>query len=101
MSAVRFRSALIRRVGQSRYAKGQYKTEECRNIAIGHAITALGTMETEVKRSPIVLGFVRRQTENTRAGNRKKAKLFLKKNRGKPPTNIVRRTASPRRARRR
>jgi len=37
-------------------------------------------METEVKRSPIVLGFVRRQTENTRAGTRKKAKLFLKKN---------------------
>jgi hypothetical protein len=56
-----------------------YKTEECRHIAIGHAITALGTMETEVKRSPTVLEFVRRQTENPRAGTRKKADIFLKK----------------------
>jgi hypothetical protein len=55
-----------------------YKTDECRNVAIGHAILALGTMGNEVKRSPGVVAFVERQCGNTRPGTRKKAELFLK-----------------------
>jgi hypothetical protein len=78
-----------------------YKTEECRHVAIGHAITALGTMETEVKQLPSVLGFVRRQTENPRPGTRKKAELFLKKNQEETPERIARRTASALQAHRR
>jgi len=78
-----------------------YKTEECRHIAIGHAITALGTMETEVKQMPSVLGFVRRQTENPRPGTRQKAVLFLKKNQAEIPEKTKRRTAGALRAHRR
>jgi hypothetical protein len=71
---------------------GTYKTEECRHIAIGHAITALGTMEAEVKQWPSVLEFVRRQTENPRSGTRKKATLFLKQNEAERPVQQNRRT---------
>jgi hypothetical protein len=55
-----------------------YTTEECRHIAIGHAITALGTMEIAVKQSPGILAFVRRQCQNPRPATRKKAEHFLR-----------------------
>jgi hypothetical protein len=57
--------------------KARYKTAECRNVVIGQAITALGTMGDEVRRSARVVAFVKRQTRSRRAGTRKKAELFL------------------------
>ena len=85
---------IVKAILQVEYAT--YKTEECRHIAIGHAITALGTMETEVKQMPSVLGFVRRQTGNPRPATRKKAELFLKKNQGDMPRKIQCRPAGAR-----
>ena len=72
--------------------QGRYKSEECRNIAIGHAITALGSMESSVRRLEHVIAFVRRQTWNTRPGTRKKAELFLKKNQQEPSRKSQRRS---------
>jgi len=51
-----------------------YQTDECRNIAIGHAITALATIG---KSTPTVLAFVERQLCNPRPATRKKAEAFL------------------------
>jgi hypothetical protein len=59
--------------------KARYQTDECRNVAIGHAITALGTLTPEVRRSRAVVAFVQRQAANTRPATRKKAETFLKK----------------------
>ena len=59
--------------------KGHYKREECRYIAIGHAIAALSSMESEVRQSADMIAFVKRQTGNSRPGTRKKAEFFLKK----------------------
>jgi hypothetical protein len=61
-----------------------YQTDECRNVAIGHAIRALGMMETKIRRTEDIMGFVERQTQNTRASTRKKAELFLKGIRKEP-----------------
>jgi hypothetical protein len=57
--------------------RAQYQTDECRNIAIGHAINALGTLDEPTKRRKEVVGFVQRQIRNTRNATRKKAELFL------------------------
>lgn len=57
--------------------KARYKTPECRNVAIGHAIAAFGTMGEEVRRSKRVIAFVKRQAKNRRPGTRKKAETFL------------------------
>jgi hypothetical protein len=62
-----------------RVEHGRYKTDECRLIAIGHAITALGSIDSRGRQSPEVLAFVRRQLTNPRAGTRKKAEAFLKR----------------------
>jgi hypothetical protein len=59
--------------------RARYKTAECRNVAIGHAVTALETMGDDVKRSARVVAFVKRQTRNRRAGTRKKAEAFLRR----------------------
>ena len=59
--------------------RAAYKTPECRNVAIGHAITALDKMLGQVKNRRAVLAFVKRQTENSRAATRKKAEKFLKR----------------------
>jgi hypothetical protein len=56
----------------------RYKTDECRNIAIGHAITALGSMSAAVRKSAEVTEFVTRQMQNSRPATRKKAARFLK-----------------------
>jgi hypothetical protein len=62
----------------------RYQTDECRNLAIGHAIAALGTAQPGVRRSERVMAFVRRQTDNGRPATRKKAERFLKLN-SRPP----------------
>jgi hypothetical protein len=52
---------------------------ECRNVAIGHAVTALGEIFGQLKKKKPVLDFVKRQLKNPRAAVRKKAAAFLKK----------------------
>ena len=59
-------------------AKGRYQTAECRNVAIGHAIVALGDIFPMLRRPTPVAAFVRKQTSNPRPATRKKAEQFLK-----------------------
>jgi hypothetical protein len=61
--------------------QARYKTEECRNIAIGHAITALESFGPAVRSSPEVMAFIEIHVNNSRPATRKKALRFLK---GKP-----------------
>jgi len=59
--------------------EAKYDTAECRNVAIGHAISALGRFFQHIRRQKPVLEFVSRQTANTRNATKKKAEAFLKK----------------------
>jgi len=59
--------------------KAQYKTTECRNVALGHAIKAFDQFFDQIRDKKPVIAFVRRQLENTRNATRKKAEAFLKK----------------------
>jgi len=56
-----------------------YDTDECRNIAIGTVILAIGSYFNELKDKETTIEFVRRQTKNTRNATRKKAEQFLRK----------------------
>jgi hypothetical protein len=56
-----------------------YDTDECRNIAIGKVIEAIGSYSGQLKDRKAVIEFARRQTRNTRNATRKKAERFLKK----------------------
>jgi hypothetical protein len=56
----------------------QYETEVCRNVAIGHAIQALGRFFTSIPSRRQVISFVRRQLDNPRPATRHKAEKFLK-----------------------
>jgi hypothetical protein len=59
-------------------ARARYRTPECRNVAIGHAILALGDI-LPLLRDPVpAVRFVRKQTRNARPATRKKAQQFLK-----------------------
>jgi hypothetical protein len=69
-----------------------YQTEECRNIAIGHALKALGSLEDLGELHDQVVAFANRQTTNLRPATRKKAERLLK-------TLRVTRSALPRRRR--
>ncbi len=55
----------------------KYDTEECRNIAVGKVVQALGTYIKQSKHDPQVLEFVKRQTASSRSATRKKAEKFL------------------------
>jgi hypothetical protein len=59
----------------------EYDTAECRNIAIGHVILALGSFydDLSVKEKHAAREFVKRQTANSRHATGKKAEEFLKK----------------------
>ena len=67
-------AAGILTVGQAKY-----ETEECRNVAIGHAIQSLDRFFESIPRQRAVLGFVRRHLGNPRPATRRKAERFLKK----------------------
>ena len=56
-----------------------YDTDECRNIAMGKVIEAIGSYSSQLKDKKAVIEFARRQTKNTRNATRKKAERFLKK----------------------
>jgi hypothetical protein len=58
--------------------KAQYKTTECRNVALGHAIKAFDQFFDQIRDKGPVIAFVRRQLENTRNATRNKAEVFLK-----------------------
>ena len=66
-------AAEILKVGRARY-----QTAECRNVAIGHAIVALGAILPLLRHPAPAVTFVRRQTKNRRPATRKKAEHFLK-----------------------
>ena len=52
---------------------------ECRNVAIGHAVAALGEIFESIEKKKPVLEFVTRQLKNGRASVRKAAAVFLTK----------------------
>jgi hypothetical protein len=60
----------------------KYKTPECRNVAIGHAIDSLDQFFALVQDKGAIIRFVERQLRNTRAPVRKRAERFLKKRTG-------------------
>ena len=62
-----------------RVAQARYQTRECRNVAIGHAILALGDFVDRLNAPGPALQFVRRQLRNPRPATRKKAEQFLKR----------------------
>jgi hypothetical protein len=59
-------------------AKARYQTPECRNIAIGQAILALGSILPLLRNPAPAVHFIRKQARNTRPATRKKAEQFLK-----------------------
>jgi len=66
--------------------RASYATAECRNVAIGHAVSAFGEFFHVLRRQRApVLEFVRRQLTNSRPATRKKAERFLRKI-GETPT---------------
>ena len=58
-------------------AQARYQTPECRNVAVGHAIAALGNFFDLLNHPEPVLRFVRKQTRNSHPATRKKAQQFL------------------------
>jgi len=59
-------------------ATARYQTPECRNVAIGHAILALGTILPLLRDPTPAVQFVRNQIRNRRPATRRKAEQFLK-----------------------
>lgn len=64
-----------------RVENAKYATEECRNIALGHAIRCLDTIFDQIDDKAPVVDLVKKQLNNTRSATRKKAEGFLKKHR--------------------
>lgn len=56
-----------------------YQTDECRNVAIGHAIKSFYQFFDQIKDKEPVIEFIKRQLTNTRGGTKKAAKKFVKK----------------------
>jgi hypothetical protein len=59
--------------------EAKYKTKECLNVAIGHAIESFEQLFDQIENKEPVIKFVREQTKNTRNAVRKKAEEFLKR----------------------
>ena len=73
--------ALADRIARAilRVRAATYATGECRNVAIGHAIRALGSFYHLITDQPAVLAFVQAQQRNSRPATRSKALAFCKK----------------------
>jgi hypothetical protein len=56
-----------------------YQTDECRNVASGHAIESLDLFFEHLKQPQPVIEFVKRQLNNRRNAVKRKAARFLKK----------------------
>jgi len=65
--------------GILRVRRARYETDECRNVAIGHAIQSLDRFLQHIPRRRAVLDFVRGEMDNSRPATRRKAAAFLKK----------------------
>ncbi len=59
--------------------RAKYATEECRNVALGHAIRFFDTIFDQIDDKAPVVALIRKQLRNTRPATRKKAEAFLKK----------------------
>jgi len=59
--------------------QAKYQTTECRNVALGHAITSLDLFYEHIEDKKTVIDFIRRQLNNTRNSTVKKAEMFLQK----------------------
>ncbi len=59
--------------------RAHYERDECRNVAIGHAILALGRFYHLIGDKPAVLRFARAQRDNPRPATAAKARAFLTK----------------------
>lgn len=59
--------------------KAKYKTAECRNVAMGHAIKSFDLFFDQIKDKEPVIKLIKKQLKNTRNATRKKAEKFLKK----------------------
>jgi len=57
--------------------KAKYRTAECRNVAIGHAIDAFDLFMDRVQDRKHIIRFVKRQRVNSRAPVRRRAAKFL------------------------
>ena len=57
----------------------KYKTEECKNILIGHVIVSFDKMFKQLKDKSTVIEFVENNMNNPRKGTKNKAGKFLKK----------------------
>jgi hypothetical protein len=57
----------------------RYQTEECRHIAIGHAIESLGHFMHLLPDRGLAIAFVRAQSGNPRPATRRKAERFLRR----------------------
>ncbi len=71
-------------------ARARYDTPECRNVAIGHAILALGDILPLLRDPAPAVRFVRRQKRNPRPATREKAEEFLKLHNLVPRLNSAR-----------
>ena len=56
-----------------------YQTAECRNVALGHVIVALGEFFDRVKNKESVVAMIKRQLDNSRNATRTKAAKFVKR----------------------
>jgi len=57
----------------------KYATDECRNVALGHALDAFELFFDKIKNKQPVIDLVTKQMDNTRSGTRKRAEKLLKK----------------------
>jgi hypothetical protein len=60
-------------------SQAHYKTDECVNVATGHALQSLGRFFDLIEDQRAVLAFARAQLSNTRPATRRKAEELLKK----------------------
>ena len=60
-------------------SQAQYKTDECLNVAAGHALQSLGRFFELIEDKAAVIAFAREQLDSTRPATRRKAEEFLKR----------------------
>jgi hypothetical protein len=77
-----------------RVERAAYRTPECRNVAIGHAIRALEQFFAATDDKHSIQLFVSRQTGNPRPATRSKAERFLQRWPLARPHRSVRRKAA-------
>ncbi|MFQ5604928.1 MAG: hypothetical protein ACE5HS_16795 [bacterium] len=59
--------------------KARYRTDECRNIALGQAIDAFAKFYPQIQNKTAVEKLIKKQLQNTRSSTRKKAEKFVRK----------------------